>query len=135
MTLVIDASVAVKWVLDEPRSEAALALKSEQLTAPVLWLAETANALWRHVRLGELTVDEVLIRMSELQSGPVALFPIEPHVATALGLASRSNHPVYDCFYLALAIHQGTQVVTDDRRFAAAAARVNLDGRVRLLGG
>ncbi len=134
MTLVIDASVAVQWVLEEPHTEAALALKSEQLIAPVLWLAETANALWRHVRLGELTAEQALVRMSDLQSAPVALFAIEPHVATALELACRSNHPVYDCIYLALAIHQGTHVVTDDRRFAAAAARVELGSRVRLLG-
>ena len=53
MTIVIDASVTVKWVLDETRTDAALALQSEQLVAPVLWLAETANALWRHARLGE----------------------------------------------------------------------------------
>ncbi|MBV9859590.1 MAG: hypothetical protein JO038_05750 [Alphaproteobacteria bacterium] len=26
-----------------------------QLIAPSLWLAEAANALWRHVRLGEIT--------------------------------------------------------------------------------
>lgn len=134
MSLVIDASVAMKWVLDEPRTEAALALKSEHLTAPVLWLAETANALWRHVRLGEITAEQALLRMSELQSAPVALFAIEPHVTTALELAASANHPVYDCFYLALAIHQNTQVVTDDRRFAAAAARADLSGRVRLLG-
>jgi predicted nucleic acid-binding protein len=100
----------------------------------VLWLAETANALWRHVRLGELTAEQALLRMSELQSAPVALLAIEPHVTTAIELACRSNHPVYDCFYLALAIHHGTQLVTDDRRLAAAATRADLDDRVRLLG-
>ena len=57
MSIVIDASVAVKWVLDEPRSDAALALRNEQLAAPALWLAEAANALWRHVRVGELTAE------------------------------------------------------------------------------
>ena len=54
MRIVVDASVAWKWVLHEPRTEAALALKEEELIAPALWLAEAANALWRHVRLGEL---------------------------------------------------------------------------------
>ena len=52
--------------------------------------------------------------MSQLQRAPVASFAIEPHVAAALDLAIRSSHPVYDCFYLALAIHQDTHVVTDD---------------------
>lgn len=134
MSLVIDASVAIKWVLDEPRSDAALALRGEQLAAPALWLAEAANALWRHVRIGELTGEQAFARMSELEKAPVASLPIEPHVAAALELATRSNHPVYDCIYLAVAIHQGVQVVTDDRRFAAAAARLALGDRVRLLG-
>jgi predicted nucleic acid-binding protein len=134
VSIVIDASIAVKWVLDEPRTPAALALRSEQLIAPALWLAEAANALWRHVRIGELTGDQALARMSELGKAPIASMPIEPHVARALELAVDGGHPVYDCVYLALALHQNTHVVTDDRRFAAAAARLRLAGRVRLLG-
>jgi predicted nucleic acid-binding protein len=134
VTIVIDASIAVKWVLPEPRTDAALALRNEQLVAPVLWLVEAANALWRHVRLGELTGEQALALMSELEKAPVASIPIEPHVAHALELGARANHPVYDCIYLAVALHQRTYVVTDDRRFAAAAARVALSDHVRLLG-
>lgn len=134
MTIVIDASVAVKWVLDEPRTEAALTLRDRQLIAPALWLAEAANALWRHVRLGELTSDEALARLSELEVAPVASTPIEPYVSKALALAVEANHPVYDCVYLALALQRHTHVVTDDRRFAAAAARLELGDSVRLLG-
>lgn len=44
MSIVVDASVAVKWVLNEPCTEAALALRNEELIAPALWLAEAANA-------------------------------------------------------------------------------------------
>jgi predicted nucleic acid-binding protein len=134
VSIVIDASVAVKWVLDEPRSDAALALRVQQLLAPAHWLAEAANALWRHARLGEITAEEALFRMSELAKAPVASLPIEPHVAIALELAIRSGHPVYDCIYLALAIQRDTRVVSDDVRFAAAAARLNLTERVQLLG-
>ena len=135
MRIVVDASIAVKWVVDEPRTEAALALRDEQLIAPALWLAEAANTLWRHVRLGEMTSDEAFARMAELGNAPVASFAIEPHVARALEIAVQINHPVYDCFYLALALHEGITLVTDDRRFAAAAAsRPELAVRVRRLG-
>jgi predicted nucleic acid-binding protein len=134
MRIVVDASVAVKWVVNEPRTEAALALRDEELIAPALWLAEAANALWRHVRLGELNRNQALARLSELQTAPVASLPIEPHVAKALELATEADHPVYDCVYLALALHQQARVVTDDRRFLAAAGRLNLGERVRLLG-
>jgi predicted nucleic acid-binding protein len=135
VSVVIDASVTLKWVIDEPRTEAALALSDEQLLAPELWLAEAANALWRHVRLGELTAVQALARMEELRNAPVATVPIEPLVSEALRLATELLHPVYDCLYLALAIRYDTYVVTDDRRFGAAvASRPELGRSVRLLG-
>ena len=104
MSIVVDASVALKWVVDEPGTEAALAIRSEQLVAPAIWLAEVANALWRHVRIGEASPAEALARMVRLGRAPVLSLPIEPHVSTALELAIRGNHPVYDCLYLAVAI-------------------------------
>lgn len=134
MSIIVDASVALKWVVNEPGTAAALAIRSEQLVAPVIWIAEAANALWRHVRLGEASAIEALARIARLERAPVLSLPIEPHVAAALELAIRCNHPVYDCLYLALAIQQDTQVVTADRRFADAATRVGLGDRVQLLG-
>jgi predicted nucleic acid-binding protein len=134
MRVVVDASVALKWVLNEDRTEAALALMDEELIAPALWLAEAANALWRHVRLGEINRDQALARLAALEQAPVASLASEPHLAKALQLATQADHPVYDCIYLALALQQRTYVVTDDRRFSAAAARLRLGDQVRLLG-
>ena len=134
MTIVIDSSVALKWVLDEPESEAAMALQAENLIAPGLWLAEAANALWQHARIGQITGAEALDRYDELTDAPVAALPIEPHIRQALVLAVEISHPIYDCLYLALALHYATEIVTADRRFAAAVARSAHAGRVRLLG-
>lgn len=134
MSIVIDASVALKWVFEEPGTEAALALRGERLIAPELWLAETANALWRRARLGEITAAEARARMEALAGAPVASLAIAPHVARALQFATELLHPVYDCLYLALADHYDTYVITDDRRFAASVtARSDLAGRIRLL--
>jgi predicted nucleic acid-binding protein len=131
--IVVDASVALKWVLDEPESEAAVALRDQELIAPALWLAEAANALWRHVRTGEISDQEAAAFFSELLKAPVASLPIEPHLERALELAMEIGHPVYDCIYLALALHHRTHVVTADRRFASAASTPALAGGVRLL--
>jgi predicted nucleic acid-binding protein len=135
LSVVVDASVALKWVLDEPDSEAALALRQEELIAPGLWLAEAANVLWRRVRMGDLTINQARTRFSELRAGPLASLPIEPHLDSALTLATEIGHPIYDCLYLALALFHDTCVVTADRRFADAAARGGLADRVRLLAG
>jgi predicted nucleic acid-binding protein len=133
VSIVVDASVALKWVLDEPESEAAAALQADELLAPDLWLAEAANALWRYSRTGQITIEEANERLTELKNAPVASVPIGPHLSAALGLAVEIGHPVYDCLYLALAIACDTHVVTADRRFVAAAT--GLTGRVRPLSG
>lgn len=135
MIIVIDASVALKWVLDETGTEAALALRNEDLIAPALWLIEAGNALWRGVRVGQITDDEAAVRLSELLEAPVASVPIELHLERALQLAMGIGHPIYDCLYLALALHHDTYVVTADRRFAALGKRPEVVDRVRLLGG
>jgi predicted nucleic acid-binding protein len=135
MRLVVDASVALKWVLSEAGTEAALALRTDELLAPILWLAEAANALWRGVRLGELMLDEARELLDALIKAPVASLPMEPHLQAALTLSVQLQHPLYDCIYLALALHQDTHVVTADRRFAAIASRPGMKDRVRLLGG
>lgn len=134
MSIVVDASVALKWVLDEPGKEAADALRDDELIAPVLWMAEAANALWRSVRVGQLERDEADDFLSELMNAPIASFAMQPHIERALRLATEVNHPVYDCIYLALAMHHDTHVVTADRRFVAIAERPGFAGRVRLLG-
>ena len=133
MRIVIDASVAVKWVIGETGSEAADALLDQDLMAPVLWLAEAANALWRRARIGDITAAQANSRLSELLIAPVASLPIEPYLERALRLAIEIGHPIYDCIYLAIALHHDTHVVTADRRFASAASQPGLEGRVRLL--
>lgn len=117
MSIVVDASVALKWVLDEPGHQAADALLDEELVAPALWLVEAANALWRRARRGELTHEEARERLVELGNAPVATSPIEDDLFAAAALASALGHPVYDCLYLAAAIREGSYVVTADSRF------------------
>jgi predicted nucleic acid-binding protein len=131
--IVIDSSVALKWVLDEPGSEAAVALRDQELIAPALWLAEAANALWRHARTGEISDQEAAAFFSELLKAPVASLPIEPYLERALELAMEIGHPVYHCIYLALALHHRTHVVTADPRFTSAASTPAFAGAVRLL--
>ena len=136
MSLVIDASVALKWVLNEAGSDDADALLTEELIAPSLWLLEAANALWRRAQRGEITQDEARERLDEFFNTPLTSIPIEDDLAEAAALAALLDHPVHDCLYLALAIRENAQVVTADRRFHAAAERATVTrGRVRLLSG
>ena len=62
MTLVVDASVALKWFLpDEPDSEQALAIVRDEasLIAPDIVIAEVCDGAWRSARLGRITAAQV----------------------------------------------------------------------------
>jgi predicted nucleic acid-binding protein len=136
VTIVIDASVALKWVLDEPGAVAADALLSEDLIAPGLWLVEAANALWRRVRRHEITADQAKSSLTELHNAPVATVASDIDLDAALRLAIALDHPVYDCLYLAMAVREGAHMITADRRLHAAAEKASdLKGVVRLLDG
>jgi hypothetical protein len=61
-TFVIDASIAVKWVVEEDRTAEALALRQRsKLIAPQLLVAECANILWKKVQREELLKEEALL--------------------------------------------------------------------------
>ena len=132
--IVIDASVALKWVLPEYDSIAARSLFQQELVAPTLWLIEAGNALWRLANNKKLSFVDVQSRLTQLANAPVTLMPSEAYVKDALELAIQLRHPICDCIYLAAAIHQGTHVVTADTRFHAAVShKRNLKQHVRLL--
>ena len=52
--LVVDASVAIKWFIDEPDSGEAVAVLQHSISAPDLLAPECANILWKKVGRGEL---------------------------------------------------------------------------------
>jgi predicted nucleic acid-binding protein len=112
---IIDASVAIKWVVAEPGSDAAAALLGTgPLRAPDLLLVECANVLWKKQRRGELTADLAGLAARLLLQADVELLPSRPLIERALGLAVQLDHPVYDCLYLAAAVAGGQPLVTAD---------------------
>lgn len=120
--MVVDASVAVKWVIQEPGTAAAIALRSGMpLLAPDLLIPECAVILWKKVRRQELSQAEAQLAARLLQRAQLDLRPTLPLLPLALEMAVRLAHPAYDCMYLALAVAENTVVVTADGRFARAA--------------
>ena len=135
MRLVVDASVAVKWLVAEDGSDAAdlLLTDGDDLYAPRLMASEVANALWRKVRLGEVERGQAGILMTVVAEMPVRWSADETVCADAVRLALALDRPVYDCVYLALAHRLGARMVTADARFANALASTEHDGAVTTL--
>ena len=117
---VVDASVAVKWLVEEALSDEAAGLlgSDETLVAPPLWFAEAANALWAMRRRGDIAAVDLAEAVETLRAAPVSTpASMSDLISAATRLASDLDHPVYDCFYLALAVHTQYPVVTADTRF------------------
>lgn len=117
-TLVVDASIAVKWVVEEEGTAPALTLRQRaKLVAPELLVAECANILWKKVQRRELSKDEALLAARLLQGAEIELSPTRSLLEAATRLAVELDHPAYDCLYLALAIEKDCRFVTADERF------------------
>ena len=131
---VVDACVAVKWVVEEAGSDTARSLSPTRLEAPDLLLIECANILWKKVRLGDLSPRDAAVRLDVLMVAPVKLTAGGELLKSALELALELQHPVYDCMYVALALRRDIPLVTADERLAAAVRkRRKLAARVLLL--
>ncbi|MCY3655233.1 MAG: type II toxin-antitoxin system VapC family toxin [Chloroflexota bacterium] len=138
--VVVDASVAVKWLVEEVDSEEAIKLgqgwaeAGVALAAPHLLPFEVANALHRRVLSEELSIDRVGVLVDFLLDMGIELFGVSALHLRALTLASELNQQAaYDSHYLVLAEELDCEFWTADARFYRAASPT-VD-RIRLLGG
>ncbi|MGH7010799.1 MAG: type II toxin-antitoxin system VapC family toxin [Caulobacteraceae bacterium] len=128
MRFVVDASVALKWVIDEAGSSQAISLRSaEQLLAPDLILAECANALWKKARRAEIDPQTCHQAARLLGQAPLELRPTRDLMTLSMEITFILDHPAYDCFYLALAWAEGCALVSADDRL-----RRKVDGKEAL---
>lgn len=116
-SVVIDASVAVKWVVPEIASEAALRLRGRSnFFAPELLTIECTNILWKKVRLGELAAEEALLSCGILAMSDIDFVPMARLMEESLRLATTYNHSAYGCVYLALAAERDVPFLTADEK-------------------
>src|SRR5918995_7187010 len=117
MTLVVDASVALKWFVDEEGSPRAVSLlnSGEPMIAPDLVVAEVCNAGWKSLRRREIDAaqfDEIAADVSRVF---VRLASLDQLIRRAAVIGRELDHPIYDCLYLALAEAEDVAKVTADR--------------------
>lgn len=122
--VVSDASLALKWVLVEQDSPAALALLRAwqqaqiQPVVPSWFACEVGNRLFQSVRRGDLTVTEAQQSVSAIMA-LVEVADEEPaDIARAIDLATAIGEPrIYDTLYVAVAERLGRELWTADERF------------------
>ncbi|MFN8559935.1 MAG: type II toxin-antitoxin system VapC family toxin [Dehalococcoidia bacterium] len=124
--VVVDATLAIKWALDEPDSAAARTLLAEwsagatQPVAPPVLAYDLANVLFQQVRRGMFTLDDAERLLSDLLD-LVVIVPFEREdVVEALRIADQQlQRTAYDSQYAALAQRLGCDYWTADDEFYA----------------
>ncbi len=123
--VVVDTSVAIKWVLNELDSNRALALLAEwkrkkiAILAPALLAYEATNTLYQNVRRGKITFDTAKQGLTKvILAGLQFDFLQDPALGIrALELAQNFSFlATYDAYYLALAEREVCEFWTTDTR-------------------
>lgn len=124
VTVCVDASLVVKWLLPEEGSQEALSLyedwkkKGVALIAPSLIDYEVANAIRQKVRRGLLRPERLYSVIDFYGRTGLLLFHLTGLVDQAVSLsASLDQATVYDVAYLLTAKQQGADFVTADEAF------------------
>ncbi|HEY1245532.1 MAG TPA: type II toxin-antitoxin system VapC family toxin [Hyphomicrobiaceae bacterium] len=135
MRLVVDASVALKWLLRGQPNElhvaeaeavgAAVERSGTELFAPVHWIAEVISVL---ARTKPAAIDDALILLDDMRPVFVSGAPV---LKRAAGLSIALSHHLFDTLYHAVALEVGAVLVTaDEAYFNKAKGR----GAIQLLG-
>ena len=131
MIVVVDASVAVKWILPEADSDRAAVLRSpdDDFIAPSLIFAEIGNAICKAVLRRDVEAQDATDMLRIAAAHYARIVPLEELGIRATELAIELRHPIYDCFYLALAERERAPLVTADARLLAAAKKAKVTAK------
>jgi predicted nucleic acid-binding protein len=132
---VLDASVALRWFLDNPvpayaESVKHLFLKGARAVVPALWHLEMGNALVLSERRSILIsadVDRALIDLEEIIAQAVDTDSSLVSVRQSMATARAFHLSTYDAAYLELARREQVPLATLDDQLRAAARRATVE--------
>lgn len=128
---VIDASVAIKWIVYEEGSDKADLLQGADMAAPALLRIEIANLLRTLTAKKVLAPERAIDLNLFFQSAPVTIIESDDLLERrAMDLALMLMQPAYDCIYLALAERTNRRLITANRQFIRELSQTEHETRV-----
>ena len=120
MTLVLDSSASLKWVLPEAHSDKAIRLRDDfhsatlDLIAPDIFPVETLHALTKAERQKRIVHGTAYALWQSIMADCPVLHPHIPLLDRAYEIASTARIGIYDCIYVALAERENCELATAD---------------------
>ena len=130
MIVVLDASAAIfqaVYPLDSQSvSQNDIIEKADKIVSPDLFISEISNALWKYCNYKKIELNDAI------QYGQYIISLVDQFIDTgnlwqqAVGIACKSSHSAYDCFYLALALNNDAILLTRDKKLQQLAIDINI---------
>jgi len=124
--VVVDSSVAIKWLVPQINSPQALNIAEKSLTgslkllAPDLIYPEIGNILWKLSRFGNLSQTECCEALALFQSIKLEITKSELILTEAYQFAFTHQRTEYDSLYIVLSQYHHCPFVTDDMKLVNA---------------
>jgi predicted nucleic acid-binding protein len=120
MKYILDASVALRWVLPGPLYGKAVVFRDEyqnnihEFLAPDIFPGEAASALTKAERQKIIPIGDAAILYAKIATAFPVLHSYFPLIARAIEISSASRCAFYDCLYVAHAEREDCELVTAD---------------------
>ena len=130
----IDASVAVKAIVEEQFSDSARSILAthDLVLAPAHAYAEIAEVIYRKFSAGLIEERQVVLALERLPK-ILTLIPLDTIIVDAFNIAKDIHHSVYDCLYVAAALKHGTELITADAKLVLKTRNTPYSALVRHL--
>ena len=116
-SVVLTASVVLKWYFTEPFSDESLRLidPARDMSAPDVLVSQVGTALGKRLRTGEVKRDEAHRILTNLRRLPVQWTSASDLAPAALEITAATSRSYNEALYFALAMRQKATLVTADR--------------------
>ena len=132
MKIVVDASAAISWALEDERDALARAMAAEVLAhggyVPPLFASEIQNVLLVAIRRERATLTQAAEVLGALARLPLSVdaSALDLGSIRVLEMSIKSGLSVYDATYVVLAQVLGARLMTRDMRMRTAASALNV---------
>lgn len=132
--IVLDASIALSWAVDQPIASIAAEVRRFLLgggkaVVPFLWHLEVANVLamaLRRAAASAADVETALAALESIAARGMETIPDAIPIRHALSLARAHGLSAYDSVYLDLAQREGLPLATLDKQLREAAEKAGV---------